>query len=249
MLQAKNISKSYAKQEVLRNVSLNIRPGQITALIGHSGAGKTTLLKALSLVEPPDKGKIILEDDVYEFPSSENADQNNFPKPWPLVTVVFQKLFLWPHLTLRENILLPARNVWQADAQDQLLQQLDKLARHFETRDFLDRFPNEVSLGQCQRVAIMRAVLLKAKYILMDEITSALDVQQISRIIEHLPKLKEQNIGLLLVTHLIHFAGRIADQVIFLEKGKIVEKGGAFILKKPQTKNLKNFLAILEEAS
>src|SRR6266508_5147213 len=107
MLSAKNVSKSFGARQVLKGVNIYVEPGKISALIGPSGAGKTTLIKALSLLDPPDSGEMSIDDVNYIFPLEVS---NGIKWPWPRVTVVFQQLFLWPHLTLRENITLPVRN-------------------------------------------------------------------------------------------------------------------------------------------
>jgi ABC-type polar amino acid transport system ATPase subunit len=237
MLTARAIHKSFGDKTVLHGVDIDIAPGQITCLIGPSGTGKTTLLRTLALLDDPDRGAVSVDGDVYEFPRPPRAKREK--SPWPLLTAVFQSLFLWPHLTLRENILLPARQQNPDATRD-----IEGLIRLFEMEHFIDHYPNEASLGQRQRVALARALILNPRYILLDEITSALDVEQTARILIKLSHLKERGIGVFLITHHIGFAGRAADQVIFMTDGKITEQGGPEILKNPETERLKLFLSM-----
>lgn len=246
MLSCTDIQKSFNNNtlHILRGVSCNVPPGQITCLIGPSGSGKTTLLRSLGLLEYPDQGRIQIDDKVHEFPRAANAAT---PSPWPELTVVFQSLFLWPHLSLFENIALPARNVIKNEGE--LADRINDLAVAFDMTEYLHRFPNEASLGQRQRVALARALILKPKYVLLDEITSALDVEQIEKILHHLIILKSQGVGVFLITHLLGFARRAADQILFMDCGQITERGGPNILQAPQTDRFRAFLRTVEAAS
>lgn len=244
MLIAAGIRKTYSTgAEILKGVDLTLEPGKITCLIGPSGSGKTTLLKCLSMIEPSSAGTIRLDDRVYGFPLLQGQKEVS-PLPWPALTVVFQSLFLWPHLTLRENILLPARNV-NAEAE----RDIEGLIKVFEMTDFIDRFPNEASGGQKQRVALARALILNPRYILLDEITSALDVEQTARILTKLAHLKERGIGIFLITHHLAFARKAADQVVFMDEGMIVEAGSPAILDAPASPRLRDFLSMVELAA
>ena len=238
MLTAQNVHKAFGPKTVLRGVNVQIPPGQITCVIGPSGTGKTTLLRALALLDYPDAGKISVEEQVYEFPLTKGQ---HITPPWPRLTAVFQSLFLWPHLTLRENIMLPARN-----CNPQAEKDIEGLIKLFEMDHFIGNYPNEASIGQRQRVALARALILNPLYILMDEITSALDVEQTARILTKLTHLKERGIGVMLITHSLGFARNAADQILFMDAGTVAEAGGPAILKKPQTERLKQFLSMVE---
>lgn len=220
MLSAKNIIKKRDDREILHSVDVELKAGTITSLIGPSGAGKTTLLYALSFADAPERGEIIV-------------DETKYLQPSPAVAVVFQQLFLWPHLTLRENIALSKR------ASDH---EIAELISAFDMKDFADRYPNQTSLGQRQRAALARAIALKPHYLLLDEVTSALDIEQIETVAKYLQKLKDGGTGILAVTHLIHFAQRISDQILFMDKGNIVERGGKELVSNPQNQRTKDFL-------
>ncbi len=240
-LSAQNIAKKSGGKQILANVSLSVRPGEITALIGPSGAGKTTLLKALSLLETPDSGQLSIDGLDYHFPL---AKGHKVLPPWPKVTVVFQQLFLWPHLTLRQNITLPLGKRIDKAA----YAYLEHLIERFGMDEFIDRYPNQASLGQRQRTALVRAMVLRPKYILLDEITSSLDVEQVALILSELRVMQEQGIGILLVTHLLQFARQAANAVVFLDGGCVIESGGKELLSSPKEERVKNFIAMAELA-
>lgn len=238
MLIGKKITKQYHGREILKGVDIKVEPGKITSLIGPSGSGKTTLLRVLSMLDLPDTGSIFLDSEKYNFP----VQPNEIIPPWPRVSVVFQQLFLWPHLTLRQNILLPLKGV----RDDQHISELIKI---LQMEEFIDRYPNQVSLGQRQRVALARALALNPEYLLLDEITSALDVEQVNIILNHLQALKDKGVGILIVTHLLNFAQRASDQIVFLDEGKVIETGGKEILEKPKHERIQKFLSIVKAAT
>lgn len=240
MLSARGLGKSFDAKSVFSGVDVDIAPGKMTCLIGPSGTGKTTLLRALALIDPPDKGAISIDGQNWVFPAERGTKQPD--PPWPLVTVVFQSLFLWPHMTLRENILLPARNVAGLDSEAELAD----LIKFFSMENFIDSYPNQASLGQRQRVALARALILKPRYLLLDEITSALDVEQSAKILSRLDRLKDMNTGLLLITHALGFARRVADTILFMDEGRIVESGPPEILDRPKNPRFADFLSLVE---
>ncbi len=242
MLHAQNLTFAYDNKVVFQDVELSIKTGGITVLIGPSGTGKTTLLRCLAMLEAPQSGSISIDDTTYTFPLPAEAPP---PRPWPRLTSVFQQLFLWPHLTLRDNILLPVQK------RDSVIIKpaLEELIDAFDMGSFIDRFPNEASLGQRQRAALARAVLLEPAYLLLDEITSALDVEQIAKILSYLKILRSKKIGVFIITHLLGFARHAADQIYFMADGRIAESGGPDILRNPQTERLGQFLSVIAAAS
>jgi ABC-type polar amino acid transport system ATPase subunit len=236
-----NIHKAYGARTILNGVDLAVEAGEITCLIGPSGAGKTTLLRIMAGLESADRGTLAYCGHPFPFPQ----EAGHFT-PWPDVTVVFQSLFLWPHMTLAENILLPART---RIPEGELKQRFEQLIEDFDMRAFINNYPNEASLGQRQRVALARAVILRPRFLLLDEITSALDVEQIAGVLKILEKLKGQGIGMLLITHLLNFAKRASDNIVFLADGIAAEQGTPAMLAKPQTERLKQFLSLVEIAT
>jgi ABC-type polar amino acid transport system ATPase subunit len=178
--------------------------------------------------------------------------------------VVFQQLFLWPHLTLLDNIKLPhqLRNKHDqkierrtsSDISDKTNEEpeqrrLEDLIELFDMKDFVNRYPNEASLGQRQRAALVRALILQPRYLLLDEITSSLDVEQIAIILSYLKRLSKKGIGILIITHLLNFAREAADKVIFVDSGQIIESGGREVLDSPKHERVKKFLSVIESAS
>lgn len=242
MLIASNLSRKIGKTTLLSGIDISIELGGITVLIGPSGSGKTTLIRALALLDPPSSGSVEIDGVTYSFP--QDPDEEIIP-PWPTVTVVFQQLFLWPHLTLRENITLPLR---EQRRNGNGRERVEEIIYRLDMSSFIDRYPNEASLGQRQRAAIARAFVLQPRYILLDEITSALDIEQIQAVLKYLQLLRERGIGILLVTHLLGFAESVADQVVFIDQGRLIESGGTEILKRPKTTRLQQFVDTIYQA-
>jgi L-cystine transport system ATP-binding protein len=233
-----SIRKRYGGREVIKGASICVASRGVTVLIGPSGGGKSTLLRTMSLLEYPDAGVVQIDDASYQFPR--DAERRDI-SPWPKVTVVFQQHFLWPHMTIRNNIYLPARRHEDYEAR------VAALAAAFDMTKVLDRYPNEASVGQRQRAALMRGLALNPHYILLDEITAALDVEQSGKILRYFLDGGGQEIGILIVTHLLGFARRLISvrgggTVYFMDDGIIVEHGGTEILSRPETSRLRGFI-------
>lgn len=206
MIQGTNLNKSFGKKQILSNINIQIKKGEVTVVRGSSGSGKTTLLRCLTLLEKPDSGKIFIDEDILEFPSKRNDFESFYPK----ITIVYQQLFLWPHLTNRENICLAISK--KINNQDKLLELID----YFQMEAFIDNYPNQSSVGQKQRIAIARALVLNPSYIFFDEITSALDSKQIDNMIQIVYDLKKQGIGMFFITHDDRVANKIGDTQVKL---------------------------------
>lgn len=241
MIVCENLIKNYNGKRVVDEISFSIKAGEITVVTGPSGAGKSTLLKLASLIENPTSGTVSIDESEFTF---NKKTTEPIRSQFPNVGVVFQNLFLWPHLTNRENILLPIRVKFDTIFKSQDL--FYDLTYKFGIIEILDKFPNQCSIGQKQRVALVRSFLLDSNYFFLDEITSSLDIEQISLLLKHLKELKEKGKSIFLITHFLKFAQLAADQIIFMEHGKIVEQGGREILIEPKTERLNKFLNTLE---
>ncbi len=235
MLQAINITKEIKGKQILKNVSISLESGEIVCVIGPSGAGKTSLLKAISLLDFPDFGSLKIDQESYQFPLKQ---PESIKFPYPSLTVVFQQLFIWPHLTIRQNLTLPLKKNIDEE-------HFKEMTAIFQMNPFLDRYPNEVSLGQKQRAALVRALLLKPKYLLLDEVTSALDIEQSHLILSHLKLIASKGVGIIFVSHALHYVSKISDKVIFLDDGKVIEQGTSDILKNPAANRLNKFISTL----
>lgn len=233
MLQAINIQKKIKNREILKQVSLTLQPGEIVSVVGPSGAGKTSFLRAISLIDLADSGSLIIDEKKYQFPLLKKISSELLP--YPDLTVVFQQFFIWPHLTIRQNLILPIRKKINQ-------QHFVKMIKMFHMDSFLNRYPSEVSMGEKQRTALVRALLLQPKYLLLDEVTSALDSEQSHQILCHLQEIAQKGVGIIFVSHALHLASQISDKVIFLDQGKIVEEGTGDILISPKTARLQKFV-------
>lgn len=232
MYTLKNITKHYGGSVILSDITIDLPTNEFVFILGPSGAGKSTLLRLLSFVELPSEGKIELQLGQSRFSSLETQ------RPWPHLTTVFQRQFLWPHLTVRENVTLPLKAQGARDIEGRL----KKVIRLFDMDSFLDRYPNEVSGGEAQRAALARALILEPKLVLIDEAHGGLDLIQQKVLNAYLLKLRSTGVGLIIVTHSIDFAKQYADRVVVLEKGQITESGGGAAFERPTSSFLKGVL-------
>jgi ABC-type polar amino acid transport system ATPase subunit len=244
MLECKAVDQSYGSQRILKGVSLTLAPGSVTVLMGRSGSGKSTLVRAMSMLERPTSGEVLL--DGVEMSNREQGPIRS--RPWPEVTVVFQQGFLWPHKTVHENISLPAK------LRGLDLNGLHDLARELSIEHCLKRYPNEVSVGQRQRAALARSLLLQPRYLLLDELTSAQDIEQVSRILSLLLRYVKGGTGILAVTHHIGFARTLLanstdPRFAFLDDGEVVEDGGSESFEQPKSARLAEFLSAIRLVS
>ena len=230
-----DVSKLYGQTHALDRVSIELPTNKFVVVLGPSGCGKSTLLRQLSFIEVPEEGSITLELNGSIF------DSDLKDRPWPRLTCVFQKQFLWPHLTLRENIELPLKHNNRSSREE-----IEKIIQQFNMLSFVDRYPNEVSGGQAQRAALARAFALKPELMLIDEAHGGLDLEQQHILNSHFVSLKHVGVGLIVVTHSLEFAQKYADYVIVLENGRIVEFGTLSIFENPQSRFLQLAVSTLE---
>ena len=247
LLEVENLSKSFGSLKVLDSVSFSLRRGERLALIGPSGSGKSTCLRAINYLEPPSEGEIRLDGKVIGRRSDgkQMSDREMAPQRAE-IGMVFQHFHLWPHLTVRDNVALQphrVRGLKDADANKLALTLLSKV--HLAHK--ADEAPQSLSGGQQQRVAIARALAQQPKVLLFDEPTSALDPELVGEVLNVIKELAAEGRAMVLVTHEIAFAREVADRIIFMDGGRIIEEGDAkTILDHPTSPRLRQFLASLK---
>jgi polar amino acid transport system ATP-binding protein len=218
ILTLRNVQKSFGDNKVCDGIDLTVEPGEMVCLIGASGSGKSTLLRCMNLLEPIDDGQILLEGEDISVPGLD---------PQPVrqkIGLVFQSYNLFPHMTAIENIMLAPRRVYRR-SRTELRPEVEALARRFGLSELLESYPDQLSGGQQQRVAIVRALAMEPRIMLFDEITSALDPELVSEVLDVLRQLRAQGMTMVIATHEMNFAREAADKVCFLDSGKIIEEG------------------------
>jgi ABC-type polar amino acid transport system ATPase subunit len=240
VVRIENLNKSFDGRLVLDGVSLTVRHRKIVAIIGQSGGGKTTLLRCLNLLEQPDQG--LLEVAGEAIFSGTSVQCRDLAKLRQSVGMVFQKFNLFPHLTAVENVMLAQlrAGVSEKDA----LEKAVSLLRRVGLGHRALAYPEQMSGGEQQRVAIARALALKPSVLLFDEPTSSLDPESTAEVLRVMRELAEDGMTMVLVTHELPFARDVADWVVFVDGGRIVEQGApADVLGKPQELRTRTFLA------
>ncbi|MFJ2621570.1 amino acid ABC transporter ATP-binding protein [Glutamicibacter sp. NPDC087344] len=235
-VEIKDLRKSYGNNEVLKGISLDVKPGEVVCLIGPSGSGKSTLLRCVNLLEKPNGGSI----HVGGFEATD--PEVNLDKMRQSVGMVFQQFNLFPHLTVLENCTVAQIKVLKRDkVQAKATAELN-LAR-VGLGDFGSRYPDELSGGQQQRVAIARALSMEPTLMLFDEPTSALDPETVGEVLAIMKNLAREGMTMLVVTHEMGFAKEVADRVFFMDGGVVVEEGpAAEVIGNPQQPRTKDFL-------
>ncbi len=218
ILDLKNIHKSFGSAEVLKGIDLSIRDGEMVCLIGSSGSGKSTMLRCMNLLEAIDEGEILLDGKDISVPGFDPQTVRR------QIGLVFQSFNLFPHMTAAENVMLAPRRVHRL-SRGELAPRITGLFKKFGLAEFMDSYPDQLSGGQQQRVAIVRALAMEPGIMLFDEITSALDPELVSEVLDVLRALHAQGMTMVLATHEMAFAREVADRVCFLDKGVIVEEG------------------------
>jgi polar amino acid transport system ATP-binding protein len=219
-LKVVNLKKNYDTKVVLDGVDIEVFPGQIVAVIGSSGSGKSTVLRCVNLLEDILDGQIFLEGVEISEP---DVDQDKVREQ---IGLVFQSFNLFGHLSIVENItlaLIHVKKMAKAEARQKALSWLERIG----LADKADSYPDKLSGGQQQRTAIVRAIAMEPKVLLLDEVTSALDPELVGEVLSLIKDLKATGTTILMATHELSFAREVADWVIFLEKGKILEQGEA----------------------
>ncbi|MDD6929449.1 MAG: amino acid ABC transporter ATP-binding protein [Treponema sp.] len=246
MIKAEDIHVSFKNLEVLKGVSLSVKPQEVVCIIGPSGAGKSTFLRALNHLEHIKNGKIYIEDQLLTH--HENGVRKlkiNSKKRREIlleVGMVFQRFNLFPHKTALENIMIAPVTVLKKSKQEAREKGIELLNR-VGLGDKINEYPSKLSGGQQQRVAIARALAMEPKTILFDEPTSALDPELVGEVLAVMKQLANDGMTMVVVTHEMGFAREVADRVVFMEDGKICEEGTPEeIFQNPKSERLQQFL-------
>lgn len=249
ILQVENLRKTFGDNPVLRGISMDVSAGEVIAIIGPSGGGKSTLLRCINFLEYPDEGQIRLSGELIgQKPGGYLANykrERHLAKYRADVGMVFQHFHLFPHLTVLENIIEAPLSV-RGEPRAQAVEKAETLLNRFGLLAKRDAHPAQLSGGQQQRVAIIRSLAMGPKVMLFDEPTSALDAELVGEVLDAMKKLAADGMTMLIVSHEIGFAREVADRVIFVDHGAIVEEGvPSEILVRPKTERTKQFMSKL----
>lgn len=239
MLKLEHVDKEYADHHALNDINLEFQEHETTVLLGPSGAGKSTLLRSLNLLEEPERGIYQISDHTIDF--SKDISNKEKLQIRQLTGMVFQSWNLFPHLTILQNITegpIYVLKQSKADAETNA----ERLLKLVGLEDTKNRFPNQLSGGQQQRISICRALAMNPEYILFDEPTSALDPELEAQVLRVLLELAEEKQSMIVVTHNLEFARRVANKIVFLENGKIEFEGTADEFFNHPTDRIKAFL-------
>ena len=236
MIELKDVRKSFGKNEVLKGINLQIDKGEVVVIIGPSGSGKSTVLRTMNYLEEPTSGHVIVD-------GMDLSDKNKLNAVRTEVGMVFQNFNLFPHMTVLDNLILALVNVRKTDkkeAQDIAMKLLERVG----LADKAQMYPDSLSGGQKQRVAIARALAMKPKVMLFDEPTSALDPEMVREVLDVMKSLADEGMTMVIVTHEMGFAKEVADRVLFVDGGQILEDGTpAQVFDAPSSDRTKLFLS------
>ena len=240
ILEAKGIKKSFGKAEILKGLDLSVDKGDVVAILGRSGSGKTTLLRCLDFLEKADEGKLIFDGIEYDL---KTITKRQIRELRLKTGFVFQSYNLFSNMTALENVmegLVTARRMNKKEALEISLTMLEKVGM----KEWKDHYPIQLSGGQQQRVAIARALATKPEVIYFDEPTSALDPELTGEVLSVMKTLAEEGMTMIVVTHEMGFARRVANRVIFMEEGRVLEEGESeTIFTSPKEKRTQEFIS------
>jgi len=237
VLSAKNIIKNYGDLEVLKGINLDVHKGEVVVIIGASGCGKSSFLRCMNGLEDIQGGEITLDNEI-KF----SELKEDITKIRQKIGMVFQSYELFPHLTILDNILLAPLKV-QKRNKEEVKKQALKLLERVNLLDKQNSYPRQLSGGQKQRVAIVRALCMNPEIMLFDEVTAALDPEMVREVLDVMLELAKDGMTMVIVTHEMQFARAVADRVIFMDKGFIVEEGEAEeFFSNPKTERAQKFL-------
>lgn len=236
LLEIHHLHKDYGNGPVLRDISLDVRKGEVVVLIGPSGCGKSTLLRCMNGLEPIQSGEILLDGNVISGTKTKWSDVRQ------KIGMVFQSYDLFPHMTVIDNILLGPLKVQKRDRREAEAE-AEKLLDRVGLLDRKNSYPRQLSGGQKQRVAIVRALIMKPEIMLFDEVTAALDPEMVREVLDVMLELANSGSTMVIVTHEMRFAEAVADRIVFLDGGEIVETEAPDIFfTQPKTDRARRFL-------
>lgn len=237
MIEVNNLKKSFGKLEVLKDINVEVHSQEVVCIIGPSGSGKSTFLRCMNLLEEPTDGEVFIEGDNL------TGAKTNINALRQRLGMVFQQFNLFPHMTVLDNVIIGPKKLKgksQADARKLGEQLLDKVG----LAEKADVYPEKLSGGQQQRVAIARALAMEPRIMLFDEPTSALDPEMVGEVLQVMKDLAEEGMTMVIVTHEMGFAKEVADRVIFMDEGYIVEQGTPTeLFDNPQNERTQDFLS------
>ncbi|WP_279289920.1 amino acid ABC transporter ATP-binding protein [Clostridium botulinum] len=237
MIETKNLTKKFGKLTVFENLNINVKKGEVLVIIGPSGSGKSTFLRCLNHIEIPTDGEVFVEGKKLNI-----KNKKELRKTIEKVGMVFQNFNLFPHRTVIQNIMETPLTV-KKENKEEVLQKAEKLLEKVGLKDKANVYPSKLSGGQKQRVAIARALAMNPDIMLFDEPTSALDPELVGEVLIVMKDLAKEGITMVVVTHEMGFAKEVADRVIFMDGGKIIEEASPHeIFTTPKHKRTREFL-------
>lgn len=246
MIEIRGLKKSFGELEVLKNISFDVEKGDVVAIIGSSGSGKSTILRCLINLEQIDGGTVTVDGEAL-IQDGSYAPAAEVKKITGKMGMVFQSFNLFPHMTVRQNLMMPAMTV-KKTPKEEALAQCTALLEKVGLADKIDAYPSNLSGGQKQRVEIARSLMMKPEIILFDEPTSALDPELTGEVLAVMKQLAQEHMTMIVVTHEMAFARDVADQVVFMDGGVIVEQGDARqVIEHPREERTRQFLARYSE--
>ena len=244
MISINGLHKKFGELEVLKGIDLQVNKGQVIVVIGPSGSGKTTLLRCLNILEVPTAGSITIDEQTADFSNTVNKRTIDLLRRES--AMVFQHYNLFPHMTALQNVMegpVIVKKISKTDARAKAEQLLNKVG----LGDKLDFYPHQLSGGQQQRVGIARALALEPKVMLFDEPTSALDPELVGEVLQVMKDLANEGITMMVVTHEMRFANDVANEVIFMDQGKIIERSKpSDMFTHPKEERTRQFLNLIQ---
>lgn len=240
LLNVGNLTKTFSERTILNGIDLAVKKGEVVVILGPSGCGKSTFLRCLNGLEKIDSGSIQLDDEEL------NQPKTNWINVRQKIGMVFQSYDLFPNMTVLDNILLGPLKVQKRDKAE-VMKQVNELLTRVGLFDRKNAYPRELSGGQKQRIAIVRALCMNPEIMLFDEVTASLDPEMVREVLEVIQGLAKQGMTMLIVTHELNFARRVADRIVFMDQGNIIEMAPPeMFFTAPKTERAKQFLTVFD---